>query len=168
MVTGKLDPPCTRGKRLIQSFLEQLTAQQLRVYTSACKQLHVRTALDDAAIVEHDDLLRRHHRADAMADHDRGSTTQHVLQRGKDVFLRLCVDRAERIIQHENGRIAGKCTGECRALSLSAGQIHAALTESRLIAIGKRCDRVAQLRDVRGPLDALTLADTCWYRERDV
>ena len=66
-----------------------LPLPHLRIQAIRRQQLLMRPALDDPAVIQHQDLLRIGHRRQAVRDHQRGAVLRNLLQLRLDRLLRL-------------------------------------------------------------------------------
>src|SRR2546423_11106542 len=71
----------------VELLLEQLAAVHLRVDAVALQQTLVGTALDDAAVVQDEDLVGVLHRRDAMCDDDARALLHDAAQAPEDLGL---------------------------------------------------------------------------------
>src|ERR1700716_1625063 len=69
----------------VQLFLEELPAVHLRVKAAALEQLPMRSALDDASLIEDQDLVGVLHRGEAVRDDDARALAHHAAQPAKDL-----------------------------------------------------------------------------------
>jgi hypothetical protein len=89
----------TLGQLGAEIFLEQLASQESRVESTPCNQFGVCPSLNDAALIDYQDLICIHHGTHAVT-HDQGSTTgQHALQVRQDLRFRVRVDGAQRVVE---------------------------------------------------------------------
>src|SRR4029453_5614472 len=92
-------------RRLACRRFEQTLFAQPRVFPTKCKQLLVGSALDDTAMIKHENLVCVHDSGKPVRDYD-GSTVEHQsLQRFLDESLRPRVHARRRFIQNQNWRI---------------------------------------------------------------
>ena len=82
----------------------------------------MRAALDDPALIEHEDEVGVHDALDAVGDDEGRAVLHQVIQRLPDLRFRLQVDRGGGIIQHEDAGILEQRAGDGDALLLSAGK----------------------------------------------
>ena len=94
------------------------------------------------------------HSREAMGDDDAGTAGQHVAQPGKDSRLRVSIDGAQRVVEHEDRRVLRQRPRNRGPLLLSPGKIDSPFTEHRVVALGQGAQGFAQLRDLRDPLEA--------------
>jgi hypothetical protein len=106
----------------------------------------VRALLDDPAAVEDDEPVHAGDRAQPVRHHERGPALHEPPQRLLDEDLALGVQRAGRLVEQQDRRVAQDRPGEGDPLALSAGQLHAALADHGVEAVRQR---VGELRDVR-------------------
>lgn len=102
-------------------------------------------ALDDHALIEHDDLVGIHHRRQTMRDHQRGTVLRDLFERSLDLHFGVAVERRGRLVEHQHRRPLQDGAGNGDTLFLSARQFEAALTDFRLIALGHAPDEGVDL-----------------------
>ena len=119
--------------------------------------------LDDATVVEHEDLVDHVERRQPVGDDERGAPDHQLGDRGRDLLLGRGVDARRRLVEHDEVGLAEPHPGEREQLGLSGGQsgtagaeraVDAALDEhvepdrpQRVLDAGVRRLRVVQ-RDV--------------------
>ncbi len=105
----------------------------------------VRAFGHNPALVEHNDLVRVQHCADALGDHDHRRAKSGLCDRVLDLRLRLDIDGTRGIIENENRRFADEsaCNGD--ALFLAAREICAAFFDMGIIAFGHAHDKIVRL-----------------------
>ncbi len=91
-----------------------------------------------------------------MGDDDRRPPLHQPVQRLQHQGLALRVERAGRLVEDEHRRVAQHGPGDGNPLSLAAGQLHAALADARLVAVGEGGDEVVGVGRA-GRLDHLGL-----------
>ena len=144
-VIGRLRRAADRGEFLdreveIVAALLGLRPHQPAIRTVAADQLGMAAALDDAAVIEHEDAVGADHaRQPVRQDQGRAPLRQPV-ERLLDHRLVLGIDRGQRLVEDQDRRVAQQCPRDRQTLALSAGQIDAALADDRVIAL-------RQLRD---------------------
>src|SRR5208337_2723104 len=97
----------------------------------------VGTALDDAACLDHQDLVGAADGREAVSDDERGASTHQVGKAALDDGLRLGVETGGRLVENEDAGIGQDGAGDGEALALAAAELYAALANDGLIAIGK-------------------------------
>ncbi len=100
----------------------------------------------DLPVVQHEDLVRVKHRADALGDHKRRAIAHQRVQCILDLDLGLHIDRTGAVIQDQHCRLRQQRASNGHALLLSPRQVDAALTDHRIIALFKPGDKVVRLR----------------------
>ena len=106
-----------------------LRAHQPAIGAVAADQLGVPAALDDAAMVEHEDAVGADHaRQPVRQDQGRAPLRQPV-ERLLDHRLVLGIDRGQRLVEDQDRRIAQQRPRDRQTLALSARQIDAALAD---------------------------------------
>src|SRR5581483_8989922 len=113
---------------------------ELRIATAGREQLVVPPALHDAAAVEHHDLVSVLDRREPVRDRDRGPPGREPVERLLHLALRLGVERARRLVEHEDRRIAQDRACDRDPLLLAAREAIAALADDRVEAVGEVCD----------------------------
>ena len=66
----------------------------------------MRAEFDDLAVVQHGDLVGVAHGGDAMRNEDGGASAHDVAQVVEDFFFRVRVDAGERVVEHQDARVA--------------------------------------------------------------
>ena len=120
--------------------------EQGTVERAAGTELVVGAVLDDPAAVEHDDPVGQVQGRDAMRDEHRGAPGQHVAQPVVDRLLGAGVDRARRVVEHEDARVGQDGAGQRDALPLPAGQRQAPLAHHGVVAGGQVAHEAVGLR----------------------
>ena len=91
------------GKFLARFFGLTLAIPHAGIKAIRCQQRIVRAALDDLALVQHDDFVSPHDGREPMRDHQRGAIARNTLERVLDFLFRMAVERRRRLIEHQNG-----------------------------------------------------------------
>src|SRR5688572_10405477 len=98
----------------------------------------MRSTLDDAPLLQHDDLIGMNDGRETMRDDDdallRMGSTQ-LSQVLEDGGLRAGVDRRECVVQYQERCMRKKRTRDGHTLPLAAGQRHTTLAHLRRIAL---------------------------------
>ncbi len=102
-------------------------------------------ALDNAAAVDHQQLVGLAHGGQAVGDDERGAAGQRLAQRALHGRLGLGVEVGRRLVEHHDvGRLEHEA-GQGDALLLAAREAVAALADHRVEAVGQLADEVAHL-----------------------
>src|SRR5947209_2461435 len=109
---------------------------EARVAALERDQLVVRATLDDLAAVEDDDLVGVSDGREAVGDRDRRAALGQPVERLLYGALGLGVERARRLVEDQDGRVAQDRAGDRDALLLAAGEAVAALADYRVVAVG--------------------------------
>ncbi len=116
----------------------------------------MRAALDDPAVLEHQDQVGVADRAQAVGDHDAGAAGEQRRQRGLDrsprCGCRRCAVASSRIRMRGSASTARAKASSWRWPWLS---VAAALAERGVVALGQRGDEVVRVDRARGRLDLL-------------
>src|SRR5207253_5749600 len=97
--------------------------------------LLVRAALDDHALLEHDNLVGADDRREPMRDHERGAVARYPIKRILDFLLGMAVERRGGLVEQQDRRTFENGAGDGDALLLAAGKFQAALTHLRLVGL---------------------------------
>src|SRR6476619_1165862 len=120
------EPGALYGRLAFRRF-EQTLFGQPRVFPTKRKQLLVGSALDDTAVIKHENLVCAHDSGKPVRDYD-GSTVEHQsLQRFLDESLRRGVHARSRFIQNQNWRILQECPRNRKPLLFAHTQLYSAL-----------------------------------------
>src|SRR5947199_4983632 len=101
------------------------------------QQLMVRAALDDQALIEHDDLIGPDDSGETVRDDERRTILRDSIERVLDLFLRVAVERGGRLVEQQDRRRLEDGSRDGDALLLPAGELQAALSHLGLIAPGR-------------------------------
>ena len=96
-------------------------------------------ALDDDALVEHQDLVGADHRRQAMRDDERGAAARYAFERVLYLAFGEGVERRGRLVEHQDRRRLQDGAGDGDALLLAARQLEAALAHLGAVAVRARC-----------------------------
>src|SRR6185437_6632504 len=110
-------------------------------------------ALDDLAVLEHQDLVGVDDGGEAVGDDERGTVLRDLAQAGLDLALGLGVERRGRLVADEDARLLEDDAGDGDALLLAAGELEAALADRRLVAVRQGGDEIADAGEARRLLD---------------
>jgi hypothetical protein len=110
---------------------------QVSVGTLRAHQFVVRPVLDDAAALDGDDSIGAAHGRQAVSDHEHGAALAYLLHVVLDDSLALIVERARRFVKDQDARVGDERASNCDALTLTTGQVAAALADERVVALGE-------------------------------
>jgi hypothetical protein len=80
----------------------------------------MRAALDDLALIEHDDLVGADNGREPVCDHQRGAALGHPLQRVLDFLFGVTVECRGRLVEYQDRRRLQDGAGDRHALLLAA------------------------------------------------
>ena len=143
-----------------------LRVVELLVAPAQTQQLRLRAALDDLAVLEHENLIRARDRREAVRDDERRAP---AAQRAKPVAnerLALAVEARCGLVENQDARIGENGARDRDALPLSAREAHAALADDRVVAVLELRDELIAVRDAARLADLLHRR--AGLRERDV
>ena len=109
---------------------------QRRVATTGEDQVLVRARLDDAAMVEHDDLVGVPHGREPVRDRDRRPPLGEPVERVLDEPFGLGVEGARRLVEDKDRRVAQDRARDRDPLLLAAGEPIAALADNSVVSLG--------------------------------
>ena len=101
-------------------------------------------ALDDAAFLDHEDLVGLVDGREPVRDHDRGAAVERLVQRGLHRGLRRRVEVRGRLVEDHDPRLGEQQPGDGQPLPLTARQPVAALAHDRVEPVGQRPDQVGE------------------------
>ena len=113
----------------------------------------VRAALDDDAVVEHDDLVGADDGGEPVRDDQRGAVVRDLFERVLDFALGVAVERGGRLVEQQDRRRLQDGAGDGDALLLAAGKLQAALADLGLVAVRRHADEIVDLGEPRRLLD---------------
>src|SRR6202040_546050 len=87
-------------------FFQQLLLIQIRVITATSEEFVVRSALDDAAVAQDNDLVRVLHGGGAVRNQNGGAAVHDATQARENALLGLRVDAGKGIVEDEDARVA--------------------------------------------------------------
>ena len=106
----------------------------------------MRAVLDDAATVDHQDLIGATDGGESVCDDDRRPPDEGGLQRSLHGRLGLAVEVRGGLVEHDDPRGLQQQARERDALLLSAGQPMASIADHRVQPVRQRGDQPADLR----------------------
>ncbi len=107
------------------------------------------SGVDQATLVEDEDLVGGQDRGQPVRDHDRGTPAQQRAQRGLDVVLGHRVEVGGGLVEDEDARVAQDHPGDRDALLLPTGQPVPAFPDDCVVPVGQRRDELVQVRGGR-------------------
>ena len=108
---------------------------------------------DQSAIFHQQDLVGAADLRQPVRDQQRGAALQDAAHGALDLILGVAVNRAGRVIQHQDARVAQKGACDRDALALAAREHHAALADHGVVTVRKAGDKLVRLGFLRGGLD---------------
>ena len=102
----------------------------------------MRTLFDDAAMIEHDDLVGIPDGTQAVGDDEGGTSSHQGVHAALHEGFRAGIDARCRLVENEYRRIRYGCSGDGQQLSLTLRQISSVAVEDGLVAIGQTADEV--------------------------
>ena len=119
------------------------------------QQFLVGAALDDAAVLEHEDLVGIDDRRQPVRDDQRGALARDLGELGLDDLLGARVERDGRLVEDQDGRVLEQRARDRDALLFAAGELEAALADHRVVAVRQRFDEGVDVRGARRGDDLL-------------
>src|SRR5215475_3490332 len=111
-----------------------LPAPERRIVAVEFEQRLMRALLDNATMVEHDQPIHARDSRQSMRDRDHGLAGHQGAEALLDCSLDLAVERGRGLKEHQDRRVFEDHTRDRNALTLPAGELHAALADLRLVA----------------------------------
>ena len=130
---------------------EKLGLRELGEAAGARDQFVEGAALDDAAVIEHEDARRVADGRKPVRDHEGGAALHHLVERGLHLALGGGVERARRLVEDQDRRVLQQRARNREALPLAARERTAALADGAVKPVP--LDQVVRLRALR-PLRA--------------
>ena len=109
--------------------------------------------LGDAALVEHDDQVRRPNGREPVRDDERCPARRQAGQRVLHQPLGLRVQRAGGLVQQQDRGVLQDRAGQRNPLALAARQARSPVTKPRFVALRQRGDEIVRRGGARGSLD---------------
>src|SRR5947209_763744 len=85
----------------------------------------MRTALNNAPVLNHENAIRQAHGAKAVADENGGFTFGELAELCEYFVFGLSIESTGRLVQHKNTSIAHESSCQCNLLPLTAAQLSA-------------------------------------------
>ena len=124
-----------------------LLVVELPVAAVQREQLVVRAALDDLAVLEHQNLIGAPDRRQPVRDDERRAPLPQRPQAVLDQRLALAVEARRRLVEDQDARVRENRARDGDALPLAARQPHAALADDRVVALLEPLDELVAVRD---------------------
>jgi hypothetical protein len=125
--------PMACSRRLLDEL-----AVKVGVFPAGGDELAVCAALDDPAVVDHEDAIGLLDRAQAVRDDEGRSTLEQALERLLHDHFGGRIDGAGGLVEHEDARVGEERAREADELALSEAHVGAALADVRVIPILQR------------------------------
>ncbi len=110
----------------------------------------MRAALDNFAVIDHQNFIGIAHGAEAVGDDKRGAAFHQPLERLLDELLGGGVHAGGGLIENEDRRIRQQRARHADALLLAHAQLHAALAHARTVALGHLRDEIMAVGGLGG------------------
>ena len=118
---------------------------QRRIFATVPNQLLVRAALNDAPVIEHENLIGTHNRRKPMRDDHRRSVRHQMFQRFLNQTLGRGVYTCGRFIENQNRRILQQSARDREPLLFPDTQLHTALAHYTLQFVWESFDKLARI-----------------------
>ncbi len=118
-------------------------------------ELLVRSSLDDFAVLEHEDLVGAADRGQPVRDDERRPPLAERAQAVLDLGFAFAVERRGRFVEHEDARVGEDGARDRDALTLTARQLHPALSDDGVVLLLEPLDELVGVRDAADGLDLL-------------
>src|SRR5207249_10319088 len=130
-----------------------LLVVQLPVAAAPREQLVVRAALDDLAVLEHQDLIGALNRRQPMGDDERRPAAAERPQTVLNHRLAFAVQARSGLVENQDARIGKDRARDRHPLPLAARQAHPALADNRVVLLLERLDALVAVRNAADRLD---------------
>src|SRR6185437_5717605 len=128
---------------------------EVRVFTRTVEKFAMRSPLDDPALLDDENAVGLHDRAEAVGDDERRSSGKEFFQRGLHGHFGGGVDGAGGFIGHEDARVGEERAGKADELPLTQAHVGAALADFGFKPFLKRHDRLVAADRLGGVDDVL-------------
>ena len=118
-LTGR-SPPARSGLRVMKTWSGRPFSTISRYSSEASSSCVVVAVGDDAAVVEHDDLIGERDRREAVGDHEGRAPGHRLVERQLDLLLGRGVDRGGRVVEDQHARVGEQRARDRDALALAA------------------------------------------------
>ena len=98
--------------------------------------------LDDAPMVEDDDLVGIAYGGETVGDNEGGAPAHDAIHAALHQLLRVGIDGASGLVEDEHRRIRHGCSRNRQQLALALREVAAVAAEHRVIAVGETQDEV--------------------------
>ena len=134
----------------------RLGVHRLREERTGPRKQFLRSAvLGDGTAAHHKNAVRPSDGGHAVRDDKDRDVAVESFYRGLNGPLRLRIERARRLIKHEEFGLPRQDARERHALALSAGEKYAAVPDVRVVPLRQSFDKVVDIRKLRGLDNAL-------------
>ena len=118
-------------------------------------QLAMRPAFHDPPLFHGEDAVAVDHAGEPVGEDQRGAALHQPVERLLDHRLIVGIDSRERLVQHQDRRVAEHRAGNRDALALAAGQLDPLLADDRVVAVRQRVDEALDVGHPRRLFDFL-------------
>src|SRR5262245_43132424 len=105
---------------------------------------------DDVAGMKDDNAIQVRDRGEPVCDYDRGPSLHQLFNARLNLTFGNRVKARRCLIEKKDRRIFQERTGDGHTLTLSAGKLHAAFADKRIVSIWQRLDEFMCVRAARG------------------
>src|SRR5665213_1318359 len=110
----------------------------------------VGSALDDAACLDDQDLVRSANRRQTMGDDKRCAVLHEIAEAALDESLGLGIEGAGGLVEDEDAGVGENGARDGNALPLSSGELDAALADNGVVLVGEPLGELVDARDAAG------------------
>src|SRR4051794_27537217 len=119
------------------------------------EQLGMGAPLDDPTPLEYQNLVGRDNRRQPVGDGERRPVLGNTLEFSLDRLLRTRIEGRGRLVEDQDARVFEDGPGYGHPLLFTAGQLEPALSNRRLVALGKAGHEIMDLRESGGLHDLI-------------
>ena len=128
----------------------RLPGHQARISPAAADQRGVGALLHQTPLVEHENPIGADHAREPVREDERRTAPHETVECCLDQRLALGIHRRERLVEHQDGRVAQERARDRDALPLPAREPDAALADHRVVALRQTQDELLGVRGARG------------------
>ena len=131
------------------------------VHATSGGELSVRSALDNHAGIEHENLIGAGDCVEPVRDHEERALARQLGERGLDRRLRIRVREGGRLVEHEDGGIGEQRSCDCESLRLAARQVRVFANDG-VVAAWELEYAIVDLRGARGAPRPVLVSLPAW------
>ena len=133
--------------------LGRLPPHERMIVTAGPYQFGMRSLFNNPAACEDENAIAADDARQSMREDEGGAAHHQAIERVLDHRFVFGIDRGQRLVEHQNRRVAKERPGDGDALALPAGELDAALAHHRPVALRQLADERVRVGRPRGGLE---------------